>query len=104
MPIVAYLCGMAEGTLQDLRDALWDNADFEETGSVSKARAYITAATRWLSLEASSHSDQGSSLGFPVQQLENRLRRAERYVAANASSTANTAKVRFLTAQMGFRR
>lgn len=95
---------MAEGTLQDLRDALWDNADFEESGSVAKARAYITAATRWLSLEASSQSDQGSSLGFSVQQLENRLRRAERYVSANQSTTANTARVRFLSASQGFRR
>lgn len=94
---------MAEGTLQDLRDALWDNADFEEVGSVTKAKAYITAATRWLALEPASQSDQGSSLAFAPAQVERIMQRARAFVAANNNSSASTSGVRFLSAGQGFR-
>lgn len=95
---------MAEGTLQDLRDALWDNGDFEEVGSVAKAKAYITAATRWLALEPASQSDQGSSLSFAPAQVERLMQRARAFVAANSNSSSINTGVRFLSASSGFRR
>lgn len=96
---------MAEGTLTELRDALWDNASFEEDSSATKAKAFITAATRWLALEAGQQSDQGSSLTYSHAQVEKLLQRARQYIAANpATTTANTSRVRFLSAGEGFRR
>lgn len=95
---------MAEGTLQELRDALWDNADFEEVSSVTKAKAYITTATRWLALEPTSQSDQGSSLSFAPAQVERLMQRARAFVAANANSSSSSSSVRFLSAAQGFRR
>lgn len=95
---------MAEGTVQDLRDALWDNADFEEVGSVLKAKAYITAATRWLALEPASQSDQGSSLAFAPDKVERIMQRARAFVASNTGSSSATSSVRFLSAGTGFRR
>lgn len=96
---------MAEGTLTELRDALWDNASFEEDASVSKAKAFITAATRWLALEPGQQSDQGSSLSYSPAQIEKLLQRARQFAANNPSSTnSNNAGVRFLSAAEGFRR
>lgn len=94
---------MAEGTNQSLRDALHDNADFEETGSVAKARAYITAAVRFLSLEPMNQSDQGSSLQYAAQQINDQLKRARAFVAANDDSSTDTTRVRFFSTE-GFRR
>ena len=88
---------MAEGTNQELRDALHDNADFEETSSVTKARAYITAAVRFLSLEPVNQSDQGSSLQYAAQQINDQLKRARAFVAANDASSFPTSRVRFFS-------
>ena len=88
---------MAEGTNQELRDALHDNADFEETSSVTKARAYITAAVRFLSLEPVNQSDQGSSLQYAAQQINDQLKRARAFVAANDASSSPTSRVRFFS-------
>jgi hypothetical protein len=35
----------------DVEEALIANADFEEAASVSKAKAFVTAARRWLILK-----------------------------------------------------
>lgn len=91
-------------TIDEIFDALSDNADFEETGSVTKAKAFITAATRYLVLSPNSQSDQGSSLTINAGQIESLLQRARAFVTSNTSSTARTAKVRFLSAGEGFRR
>ena len=86
---------MAEGTQQELRDALHDNADFEETGSVTKAKAFITAAVRFLTLEPVNQSDQGSSLQMAAQQINDQLKRARAFVASNDTGSATTSRVRF---------
>lgn len=91
-------------TIDEIYDALDTNADFEETGSVTKAKAFITAATRYLVLSPNSQSDQGSSLTINAAQIEALLQRARAFVAASSSSSASTSKVRFLSASEGFRR
>lgn len=73
-------------TLDQVIDSLLDNADFEETGSASKARAFITAANRYFILQPQSASDQGSSLSMGLPQIQALMSRAQAYVAANSAS------------------
>lgn len=91
-------------TIDEVFDALLDNADFEEVGSVTKAKAFETAAVRYLFYAPQGMSDQGSSLTQSVQQIENLLNRARSYIKENATATASTTSVRFLSAAEGFRR
>lgn len=91
-------------TIDTVIDNLLDNADFEESASVAKARAFITAATQFLILSPQSQSDQGSSLTMSVQQIENLLKRARSFVEQTDTSSATSTRVKFLTAAEGFRR
>lgn len=90
-------------TIDEVIDALSDNADFEEVGSVAKARAFITAANRFLILTPSSQSDQGSSLSMGLPQVQSLLASARAYVTQADQSSAMTSRVRFLSAREGWR-
>lgn len=94
---------MVTYSLADLETALETNADFEETGSVSKAKAFITAANRWLIRRPESASNQSSSMQIGKQFVADLLKRAHAYVAANDRSSADNAGVRFLSVADGFR-
>ena len=91
-------------TIDEIYDDLSNNADFEEVGSVAKAKAFVTAATRYLIVSPASQSDQGSSMVINSQQIERLLQRARSFIAANERTSAATSRVRFLTAAQGFRR
>jgi len=90
-------------TVTQILDDLSDYSDFEEVGSVARAKTFITACRRFLALPAS-QSDQGSSLGYTPQLIANELEFARRYVAANDTSSSAASSVRFLSASEGFRR
>ena len=85
--------------LTQVQEDLLDNADFEESGSVSKAKAFITAAKRWLILRPQSSSHQGNSLSMDVNQVRQMLSRAQSYVAANDTSSAANSNTRFFSAE-----
>lgn len=85
-------------TLSEVTEDMVDNADFEEVGSVSKARAFATAATKYLILKPTSQSNQSSSLSWDNNQIQALLARARDYIAANSIN-----KVRFLGAGDSFR-
>lgn len=90
--------------IADIESDLLDYADFEQVASVSRARLFITAANRWLILRADSASNQSSSLSIGKQYVENLLRRAHDYVAANAvNSNGASGGVRFLQPGASFR-
>lgn len=76
-------------TLADIEADLLDYADFEEVASVSRARSFVTAANRWLILKAESASNQSSSMSISKQFVSDMLKRAQAFVAANASSAGN---------------
>lgn len=84
-------------TLSEVVDDLVDNADFEESGSVAKARAFVTAATKYLILKPTSQSNQSSSLSWDNNQIKDLLARARDFVSANSS------RVRFLGVGTDFR-
>lgn len=81
----------------EIEDDLIEYADFEEVGSVGRARLFVTAAKRWLILRPESASDQGSSLSMSKSVVEGLLKRAQNYVAANAAAGSG-GRVRFLSA------
>lgn len=72
--------------IADIEADLLDYADFEEVGSVSRARSFITAANRWLILRADSASNQSSSMTIGKSFVENMQKRAQAYVAKNTSA------------------
>ena len=89
--------------LATVESDLLDYSDFEEVGSVSRAKSYITAANRWLTIVAASASNQGSSLTRNVQQVMQMMARAQSFVAAKDTASANNSKVRFFGISQGFR-
>jgi len=86
---------MTTYTPESVREALLENADFEEVASLTKAKAFVTAANRWMLLNPESQSNLGSSMSMGKQQIENLLIRARDFVAANDTS-ANGSRVKFL--------
>jgi hypothetical protein len=100
---VGYYLAMTTYDLATVESDLLDYSDFEEVGSVSRAKSYITAANRWLTIVAASASNQGSSLTRNVQQVMQMLARAQSFVAAKDTASANNSKVRFFGISQGFR-
>lgn len=94
---------MAAPDIATIVSNLNDNADFEESGSVTKAHAFVTAAKRFLLFSPQTQSDEGSTLTMSVTQIENMMNQARNFITAN-STASGAAKVRFLSASQGFRR
>jgi len=86
----------------EAQTALLANADFEEVGSVSKAKTFISAANAWLILVPESSSNQSSSVSIGKSTVLELLKRARAFVAAN-EATSSTTNVRFLSVAEGFR-
>ncbi len=82
--------------IADVESDLLEYADFEEVGSVARAKLFITAANRWLILRPSSASNQSSSLSMDTTKVENMLKRAQAFVAANDSSGGGLGGAKFL--------
>ncbi len=80
-------------TVEQIEQTLLDNADFEEADSVTKAKAFVTSAKRWLILRPNSASHQGNSLSLNAGQVESMMVRAQDFISANA---VNSGRVRFL--------
>jgi len=89
--------------IADIETDLLDYADFEQVGSVARARSFATAANRWLILRAESASNQSSSLSIGKNYVEGMLKRARDYIAANASASGGSGSVRFLGAGTNYR-
>jgi len=89
--------------IADIETDLLEYADFEEVASVSRARLFVTAAKRWLILRAESASNQSSSMSIGKSFVENLLKRAESYVAANATTSGANSRTKFLHVGSNFR-
>jgi len=90
--------------IADIEADLLTYADFEEVGSVARARLFITSAKRWLILRPESASNEGSSLSMSKSLVMEMMKRAQDYVAANASAVSGGAGgVRFLGVGSDFR-
>jgi hypothetical protein len=90
--------------IADIEADLLNYADYDMVGSVARARLYVVAARNWLTLRAESASNQGSSLSLGKSFVAEQLKRAESYVAANATgSSGGRGGVRFLGVGSSFR-
>jgi len=89
-------------TLNEIIDSLLDNADFEEASSLVKAKAFVTAAKRYLILCPASAADLGSSQAINAIQVHDLLRRAQAFVAAIGGESGSS--VRYLGFSSGSRR
>jgi len=89
--------------IADIESDLLDYADFEQVGSVSRAESFITAANRWLILRPETASNQSSSLSMSKNLVQDLLRRARDFVAANESGSGSAGGVRFLGVGSNFR-
>ena len=92
---------MAKPTLDEILDALLENADFEETESLAKAKAFVTAATRYFILAPSSAAEASSSQTMSPGEIRAAQERARVFIAQNRSGRGS---VRVLTTAEGFRR
>jgi hypothetical protein len=70
-------------TIESLETTILENADWVESGSVTKAQAFATAVMRWMVLSPESSSDQGSSMTLGRDQLAELRLEALAYVSAN---------------------
>lgn len=90
--------------IADIESDLRTNADWFATQSVAKAKAYVTAASIWLEMAASSASNQSSSISRDPSLVREMMKDAMAFVAANpASSGYGGGSVRFLGAGSNFR-
>jgi len=91
-------------TLDQIQTDLVEYADFEEVASVSRARLFVTAAIRWLILQAESAGSQSQSMSVGKQYVENLLARANAYISASGTTSGSTAgRTRFLHVGSAFR-
>ena len=73
--------------------------DFEEVGSVDRARKFITVANKWLAFKAESASHQSSSMTIGKSYVVEMIKRAHNFVASHSRSSG----VRHLGVGRGFR-
>jgi hypothetical protein len=85
--------------ISEIEASLLDFSDFEEAESVARAKSFITAAKRWLILRADSATHQSSSMTIGKAFVQDMLKRAQDFVAANSRNGG----VRFLGVGKGFR-
>jgi hypothetical protein len=89
---------------ESIQTALIENSDYEEVASVARAKAYVTAAKKWLALVAGSSSNESSSLSLNVSQVHEELKHARAYIAANdRNQSGRGGSVRFLGVGSQFR-
>jgi len=86
-------CDLTTWTIDEVQDSLIENADFEEMGSVPKAKLFTAAAKRWLILRPNSASHLGNSLTLNAQYVNEMLQRALAFIQSNSAGDG----VRFLT-------
>lgn len=89
---------MATPDLATIEQALLDNADYDATGSVTKARAFVTAARRWLIMSPQSSSNQSSSMSWDTATIRDMMAAANTFVSVNDSQS-----VRHLSVGQRFR-
>lgn len=95
----------SESTLAEIQAAYDDNASYEEDGSETKARAFITAC-RLLVRQTPKRTAHGGGAGAELEidtvRIAEELKAAQRWLAAHAGVTSGGPGVRHLSFD-GFR-
>lgn len=93
---------MATYTLESVETTILDNAAWYQNRSITEAKAFASAVTRWLFLSPSSSSNQSSSLSWDVATAREELAKAQSYISQNDTSDSG-GRVRFLGVGSNFR-
>ena len=88
-------CDLTTWTLEEIQDAVIENASFEEDGSVAKAKLFSAAARRWLIIVPQSTAHLGNSMTLNVQYVNQMLNRALDYIQSQTDGDS----VRFMTSR-----
>lgn len=84
------------GTLAELQQAYEENADYDEVGSVAKAKAFRTACRRLIAkLPSSASQDSVGTIQNDLNQYKEALNAANRWLASNDTSATTTGGVKF---------
>lgn len=86
-------------TIPELIDALEDALDYEESGSLSKAKTVVTIVNKLIVRRPQASSRDGSSISYDANQLRQLRDEARAYVNAKSRGGA----VRFLGPTQSFR-
>jgi hypothetical protein len=91
-----------------IMQSIHDNADWAEARSLTKAKAFATAARRYLMLTPQQSSQPGGfSTTLGAQQIKEMLDEANEFINANTSAdgsdTSGSATVRLMGVRHGFR-
>lgn len=89
-------------TVTEITDLLEAALDYEETGSVTKAKSVITYASQLILKRPQSSGHGGSSAAYDVASLNQIKNDARLYVKANSTTNASPS-VRFLGPSSSFR-
>ncbi|MCC7085882.1 MAG: hypothetical protein IT427_12845 [Pirellulales bacterium] len=89
-----------ESTLAAIEAEMDANADFAESGSGAKAKAFAAAARIWLRKVPKASARSGSSLAMNVEHVQAELDRAYQYVQLSSGTSGG---VKFLGADTNFR-
>ena len=83
-------------TFDEIRDSYKDNATYVEDGSVTKAKAFVTACIMLLLELPKQASTRESSLALSPELIKDQMDSANRWLAANdtsADSASSTVRV-----------
>ena len=82
--------------LTTARSNAHDNADYAEDGSLTKARAFVSACEQMIIyLPMQSATGGGEEVRFQIDQFERAIKRAQRWIAAH--DTTNNPRHRYLS-------
>lgn len=94
---------MTTPTLATIQQTLLDSADYAVQRSVTKAKAFVTAATQMLIVLPQSSANQATSVAYSVDQIRQLKNEAEEWLKANDPAQNASTSTRFLSVE-GFRK
>ena len=87
-------------TLTTLRTSILDALDYEETGSLTKAKQVVSLCRKLLVVTPTSSGAGGSSVVWDINQIKTLKEEAQAYISANTAGSQS----RFLGVQNDFGR
>lgn len=76
--------------IDDILQAIHDNADWPESMSLTKAKSFASAVRRYLLLVPQQSSQPGFTTTLNISELSNQLALANQFIADNTSSDGTT--------------
>lgn len=88
----------SSSTDAEVRSCYQDNANFEESESLTKARAFVTACLHLLQREPASVAKGGSEMRLTPEQIQKELAYARQWIAQRSDSDFERGGPRYVRA------